>query len=322
MDNATPLREMKIAGIRDVASGIREFELEPVDGKPLDNFSAGAHIECGVTLPDGKPGLRAYSLVNRPGEIDSYRIAVARSADSRGGSAYMHSLAPGDTLYVGRARNDFPLLLSAHTSLLVAGGIGVTPILAMARTLAHTGRPFQMHYVGRDRELMAYADEIEQLHGARVVVDGGDPSKGIDLANLLKDPPPACHLYVCGPRPLIEATLAEARTAGWTDRQLHFEMFGGEAPLSGDRPFTVEFALSGKVAEVAVGKTILDVMEELHLEPIFDCRRGECGVCVVDVLAGEPDHRDMNLSEREKNTGKLICTCVSRAKGDRIVLNA
>ncbi len=322
MENTTPLREMKVAGIRDVARDIREIELVPLDGAPLDNFSAGAHIECAVVLPDGTQGLRAYSLVNSPGEMDRYRIAVARSADSRGGSAYMHSLEQGSALSVGRARNDFPLLLSAPQSLLVAGGIGVTPILAMARTLAHTGRPFQMHYVGRDRALMAYCDEIEAIEGASLVIDGGDPSQGIDLAEILKNPPPACHLYVCGPRPLIEATLAAARSAGWTDRQLHFELFGGEAPLSGDRPFTVEFALSGKTAEVAVGQTILDVMEGLDLDPIFDCRRGECGVCVVDIVSGEPDHRDMNLSEREKSAGQLICTCVSRAKGDRLVLNA
>ncbi len=322
MENTKTLREMKIAGIRDVARDIREIELVPVDAAPLDNFSAGAHIECAVILPDGSPGLRAYSLVNAPGETDRYRVAVARSADSRGGSAFMHRLEVGGTLQVGRARNDFPLLLSASQSLLVAGGIGVTPILAMARTLAHTGRPFQLHYVGRERALMAYADEIEAMDGASVVTDGGDPAQGLDLAALLKDPPPACHLYVCGPRPLIEATLAAARAAGWTDRQLHFELFGGEAPLSGDRPFTVEFALSGQSAEVGVGQTILDVMEELNLDPIFDCRRGECGVCVVDVISGELDHRDMNLSEREKGAGKLICTCVSRAKGDRIVINA
>ena len=322
MENTTPLREMRVAGVRDVARDIREIELVAIDDAPLDSFSAGAHVECAVVLPDGSPGLRAYSLVNAPGEMDRFRIAVARSADSRGGSAYMHGLKVGDALQVGRARNDFPLLLSAPHSLLVAGGIGVTPILAMARTLSHTGRPFQLHYVGRERALMAYADEIEALEGASLVTDGGDPAQGLDLAAILANPPPACHLYVCGPRPLIEATLAAARSAGWTDRQLHFELFGGEAPLSGDRPFTVEFALSGVTAEVAVGQTILDVMEELNLDPIFDCRRGECGVCVVDVVSGEPDHRDMNLSEREKSAGQLICTCVSRAKGDRIVLNA
>lgn len=169
---------------------------------------------------------------------------------------------------------------------------------------------------------MAYADEIEALPGARLIADGGDPSKGIDLAVLLGDVRPGRHLYVCGPRPLIEAALAAAKSAGWTERQLHFELFGAEAPLSGDTPFTVEFAASGKVAVVPVGKTILDVMEEEGLDPIFDCRRGECGVCIVDVLSGEPDHRDLNLSEREKSSGNLICTCVSRAKGDRLVLNA
>lgn len=316
------LREMRVEGILDVADGVREITITPIDGAPLDSFSAGAHVQCEVTLPDGRPALRAYSLINEPGDLASYRIAVARSADSRGGSIFMHSLEPGDSVRIGRSRNDFPLQLSVAQTLLIAGGIGVTPILAMARTLGHTGRPFRMYYAGRDRSVMAYVDEAEARHGAQIVTDGGDPAKGLDLATLLHDPPPACHLYVCGPRPLIEATLTVARRSGWTERQLHFELFGGEAPQTGDASFTVEFANSGLCAEVPVGKTILEVMEELDLAPIFDCRRGECGVCVVDVLAGEPDHRDMNLSEREKSSGKMICTCVSRAKGDRLVLAA
>lgn len=321
MDTKT-LRDMRVDSILDVADGIREISLVSDDGSPLDSFSAGAHIQCEVMLADGKLALRAYSLVNEPGDLASYRIAVAKSPESRGGSIFMHSLVPGDNVRVGRARNDFSLQLSASQSLLIAGGIGVTPILAMARTLGHTGRPFSMHYAGRDRSVMAYVDEAEKRHGAHVVTDGGDPSRGLDLAAIVRDPPTSGCLYVCGPRPLIEATLAVARSSGWANRQLHFELFGGEAPQSGDTPFTVEFTLSGKSALVPVGKTILDVMEELDLAPIFDCRRGECGVCVVDVLSGDPDHRDMNLSEREKASGKLICTCVSRAKGDRIVLAA
>ena len=154
-------REMRVEGIVDVAAGIREISIAPLDGEPLDSFSAGAHIECEVTLADGKQGLRAYSLVNAPGDAACYRIAVALSADSRGGSIFMHSLKLGEAIRVGRARNDFPLQLSVSESLLIAGGIGVTPILSMARTLGHTGRPFRMHYAGRDRSVMAYVDEAE-----------------------------------------------------------------------------------------------------------------------------------------------------------------
>ena len=315
-------REMTIIAVRDVAEGIREFALAPTDGRPLDGFTAGAHVECEVTLPDGRAATRAYSLTNAPREDDAYRIAVNRAPEGRGGSAFMHGLAAGTMIRVGTPRNDFPLEMHAEDSLLIAGGIGITPILAMARALGHAHRPFAIHYVGRARELMAYGDEVAAIPGAALVCDGGDPAKGLAIAELVAAPRPGRHLYVCGPRPLIEAVLAAARVAGWQESHLHFELFGADPPAAGDAPFTVEFRRSGKTAEVPVGRTIMDVMEELGIEPLFDCRRGECGICVTDVVEGVPDHRDMNLSQREKEAGKLICTCVSRARTARLVLDA
>lgn len=315
-------REMTIAAVRDVADGIREFTLASIDGQPLEDFAAGAHIECAVMLPDGQRAVRAYSLINAPAEIDAYRIAVARAQDGRGGSAFMHGLAPGMTIGVGRPRNDFPLEPDAMDSLLIAGGIGITPILAMARALGRAGRSFTIHYAGRSRGAMAYGDEVAAMPGAALVCDGGDPGKGLAIAELVAGPRLSRHLYVCGPRPLIEAVLAAARAAGWPESHLHFELFGAEQPSAGDRAFTVEFARSGRTAEIPVGSSILDVMEQLGLAPLFDCRRGECGVCLTDVIDGLPDHRDMNLSQREKDAGKLICTCVSRARTERLVLDA
>lgn len=315
------LREMKIVGVRDIAESVREFSLLPADGKRLDSFTAGAHLECEVRLPDDRMGMRAYSLTNAPDENRVYRIAVARSDTGRGGSTFMHMLHVGGTIRVGSPRNDFPLLLTAPHTLLIAGGIGITPILAMARALSHAGRPFQLHYVGRHRAAMAYIDEIEAMPGASIVFDGGDPAHGLDIPALVADGREGRHLYVCGPRAMIEAVLAAAKSTGWAQRQLHFELFGADLPQAGDRPFTVEFARRGVSAIVPAGRTILDLMEELGLDPLFDCRRGECGICVTDVIEGEPDHRDMNLSEREKKAGNLICTCVSRAKGDRLVLD-
>lgn len=316
------LREMKVAEIRQVAEAIREFSLVPLDGRPLEDFSAGAHVECEVLLPDGRVATRAYSLTNAPDDTVAYRVAVARADAGRGGSTFLHALEAGTTIRVGSPRNDFPLSMSANETLLIAGGIGITPILAMARALNHAGRPFELHYVGRRREVMAFAAEVEAMPGAKLVFDEGDPAKGLPLPTLLAMPRLGRHLYVCGPRPLIDATLAAAKAAGWPPASLHFELFGADGPQAGDKPFTVEFVRSGKSAEVPVGRTILDVMEELGLNPIYDCRRGECGVCIADVIEGEPDHRDMNLSEREKQAGKLICTCVSRARTARLVLDA
>ncbi len=311
---------MRVVEAAQRAEAVREFALAPADGQRLDGFSAGAHVECEVRLPNGRSGMRAYSLVNAPGETGVYRIAVALSGDGRGGSRFMHSLGAGDPIRVGSPRNDFPLVTTATETLLIAGGIGITPILAMARALG--GRGAEIHYAGRHRAAMAYADEVAAMPGARLVCDGGDPAKGLDLNALVAGPREGRHLYVCGPRPLIAATLAAAKAAGWPDARLHFELFGADDPRAGDRPFTAVFARSGKTAEVPVGRTILEVMEEIGLDPLFDCRRGECGICVTDVIDGEPDHRDMNLSEREKRAGKLICTCVSRARGERLVLDA
>lgn len=312
---------MKVVEIQELAEAVRELALVPLDGGKLESFTAGAHIECEVTLPDGRTATRAYSLTNAPNDTRAYRIAVARAADGRGGSQFMHGLELGATIRVSSPRNDFPLNMSANETLLIAGGIGITPIVAMARALAHAGRPFELHYVGRRRELMAFAGEIEGMPGARLVCDGGDPANGLELSTLTAMPRLGRHLYVCGPRPLIDATIAAAKAAGWPPASLHFELFGAEGPQAGDTAFTIEFAKSGRSAEVGVGRTILEVMEELGLNPIFDCRRGECGVCVADVIAGEPDHRDINLSAREKQAGKLICTCVSRARSDRLVLD-
>lgn len=313
---------MKVIAIRQVADAIREYTLVPLDGRPLDGFTAGAHIECEVRLPDGRAARRAYSLINGPRDCDAYHIAVAKSVAGRGGSAFMHAIEIGLAIRVETPRNDFPLVLNATETVLVAGGIGVTPILAMARQLRHAEMPFAVHYAGRHRQAMAYVDEIEGIPGASIVCDQGDPSKGLELARVVERPAPGRHLYVCGPRPLIEATRAAATAAGWEQSNVHFELFGADGAQSGDRSFTVDFARSGFRAEVPVGKTILDVMEENGLQPLFDCRRGECGICVADVLQGIPDHRDMNLSEREKASAKLICTCVSRAAGDLLVLDA
>ena len=313
---------MKVIAIRQVADAIREFALAPLDGRPLENFTAGAHVECEVRLPDGRAAKRAYSLVNGPRDHDAYRIAVAKSVSGRGGSAFMHAVRTGQAIRVEAPRNDFPLLLNAVDTVLVAGGIGVTPILSMARQLGHTGLPFALHYAGRHRDAMAYMDEIQAIPGASIVCDQGDPARGLDLKRIVDQPAPGKHLYVCGPRPLIEATLDATTLAGWAKSNVHFELFGADGAQSGDRAFTVEFARSGRRAEVPVGKTILEVMEDIGLQPLFDCRRGECGICVADVIDGIPDHRDMNLSEREKSSGKLICTCVSRAAGTHLVIDA
>ena len=316
------LREASVVGIVSRAAGVTEFAIVPADGGPLAPFSAGAHILCEVELPGGERSERAYSLVNAPGDRDAYRIAVLRDEAGRGGSRFMHALEVGRPLRVSEPRNDFPLAVDASEHLLLAGGIGVTPILAMARELSATDARFAVHYVGQHRDRMSYADELEALPGANVLVDGGDPTRGLDLTALLGGWQSGRHVYVCGPRGLIEAVRSVAERAGWQDDHVHFELFAAEAAHVGDQSFEVELRQSGVRLTILPGASILDEMLAAGLDPLFDCQRGECGLCAVPVLAGVPDHRDINLSKREKESGKVICTCVSRALTPLLVLDA
>ncbi|MDB5364594.1 MAG: vanB3 [Rhodospirillales bacterium] len=311
---------MVVAETRLVAEAVREFRLRPAEPHRVAEFVPGAHVQCEVTLPGGDKALRAYSLLNAPHDRDGYVIAVARAEDGAGGSAFLHGVAPGTLLAVTEPKNDFPLSDDAGEHLLLAGGIGITPLLAMARTLTQRGAKFHLTYAGRRPAAMAYHDEVQALPNATVICDGGDPRNGVDLAALLAGPRRDLHFYVCGPRKLIEAALTVARAQGWAESNLHFELFSADATRSGDVGFTVEIQSTGQTLQIPHDRTILDVLIEAGLDPIYDCKRGECGICVTEIADGVPDHRDMTLSQREKDEGKSLCTCVSRAKSSRLVL--
>ncbi len=305
MADPSALSDARVIAATPLVPGIVEIAIEPADGRPVAGFAPGAHILCEVTLPDGTTGTRAYSLVNAPDDRTAYRIAVQREAGGRGGSRFVHALAPGVPIRIGAPRNDFPLAADADEHVLIAGGIGVTPILAMARALRAAGGVHQVHYVGRDRAGMAYAGELAAA-GANVVSDGGDPARGISLSVVLGEPAEGRRAYVCGPRGLIEAVQRAAAAAGWHDSHVRFELFGAEAPRAGDGTFEVELRRSGIRLTVLPHDTILDGMIGAGLDPLFDCHRGECGLCTVGVIEGVPDHRDMNLSQREKESGKVM----------------
>lgn len=312
--NSPLLQEAVVTAVRRLTPEIVELTIVPEGG--VARFEAGAHILCEVMLSDGSAASRAYSLVNGPDDRQVYRIAVALAEGTRGGSRFMHGLTAGDRIRVSLPRNDFPLRKVMDRALLIAGGIGITPLLSMALVLKARNLPFALHYGGRRLEAMAYADVVGAMPEARLTE--GD----LDLAAVVGRPAPGLHLYVCGPRALIAATMGAAEAAGWQRDSVHFELFAAEAEEGSDTPFTVDLRASGITLEVGVGTTILDAMIAVGLDPIFDCRRGECGICVVDVIEGVPDHRDMNLSAREKAEGKLICTCVSRSQTAHLVLNA
>ncbi|ABR89990.1 vanillate monooxygenase, beta subunit [Janthinobacterium sp. Marseille] len=313
-----------VSEIRALTPTIKAFVLHSTDGTALPAYTAGAHIRVQVILPGGDADERSYSLIDDSvgSECRSYyRIAVQREAKGKGGSAFMHGLEVGSHLSIRPPKNDFPLDASARHNVLIAGGIGITPILAMAYALQAGGRSFEFHYGTRSPDLMAFRDVVETFRNAALYFDGGDPRRGLQLEALLAHPANGKHVYVCGPRGLIDAVIATAKHYGWADDHVHFELFNSPAAQGGDTAFEVELRASGKTLQVPVDKSILDVILAAGCDLMYDCKRGECGMCATAVLEGIPDHRDYNLPEDERAAGKVMCICVSRAKSARLVLD-
>lgn len=309
--------------VRQESPLIRSFRLESADGGALPAYSPGSHIKVQI------PGLhdpRNYSLVNIGGESfgapGHYRLGVRLEDNSQGGSRYMHALKEGDVITAQGPANEFPLADHPGNTVLIAGGIGITPIASMAASLASKGSRYALHYSGRSRSQLAFVDELQALAGDRLVVHADDePASAFDLDVLLDAAPAGEHVYVCGPKGLIDAVIAGAKARGWDSKRVHFELFSAATPQAGDGAFEVELRHSGKVFAVPADKTILDVLEEAGCDPMYDCKRGECGVCQATVLEGTPDHRDYYLSDAEKAKGNVIQICVSRAKSARLVLD-
>lgn len=315
--------QLRVERIAPLTERVSAFTLVDGAGAPLPGWQAGAHVEVAVQPQPGRQAWRAYSLV-LPADgpcADRYEIAVQREDAGTGGSLCMHRLRAGDLVRVRPPANHFPLADGAHEALLLAGGIGITPILSMARALHQAGRPAALHYAARAPEAMPYHDAVQALPGSTLYFDGGDPARGVPLHSVLAQPHAGRHLYVCGPRGLIDAVVRTARALGWDDAHVHYELFAGALPADGDAPFEIECGRGGRVFMVPSGKSMLDVLVEEGFDPLFDCRTGTCGVCVTPVLDGTPDHRDSALSAAEKQAGRQVCICVSRAATPRLVLD-
>lgn len=323
-----PELELTISAAQAATPLIRTLHLRAPEGISLPAFSPGAHLQ--VSIP-GLADPRCYSLVNfdtAPGSFDTpaeYRLGVRLEDASSGGSRHMHGLAVGDRIKVTGPKNDFPLHASEPgegETVLIAGGIGITPIASMATALQAAGRPWVLHYSGRSRDQLAFVDELSALAGPALHLHADDdPATRLDLAALLDRLSTSQHLYVCGPKGMIDALIEGAKARGWPACHVHFELFTSAAPVAGDQAFEVELSQSGQVLTIPADKTILEVLEAAGCDPMYDCKRGECGVCTATVLEGEPDHRDYFLSDAEKASGKMIQICISRAKSARLVLD-
>ncbi len=319
---------LTVTDIRSETPLIRAITLKASDGRPLPAFTPGAHLK--VSIPDQKEP-RCYSLVCLEGESacfgspSAYHLGVRLETPGTGGSRYMHGLSVGDTLEVEGPRNDFELheaQANEHPITLVAGGIGITPIASMAASLRRAGRAFQLHYYGRSRGQMAFLETLAAQHGEALHIHADDDDTSqLPLSALLAGIDQKQHLYVCGPKGLIDAVVDHAHGRQWPHAHVHFELFSTPAPQEGDKGFEVVLKQSGQQFHIPPDKTILEVLEDAGCDPMFDCRRGECGVCQVAVLEGRPDHRDYYLSEAERDAGNVMQICVSRSHSDRLVLD-
>ena len=312
---------VKVVNKVQEAEEIVSLELASIDGKPLPSFSAGAHID--VYIRDGL--IRQYSLLNDSAEQHRYVIGVLRDPESRGGSIAVHDeIKQGDTIQISSPKNHFELVQAKRT-LLFAGGIGVTPILCMARRLSHIGADFEMHYNSRTPERMAFRDAIGKSPFADKVhfhFDNGDDSQKLDLAPLLANPQPDTHLYVCGPTGYIDFVVNTAKQAGWPSDHVHLEYFGAaEVDTSGDTSFEVKIASTGQVFTIPPDKRITQVLDDEGVFIPVSCEEGVCGTCLTRVLEGTPDHRDLYLTDAEHEANDQFTPCCSRSKSPLLVLD-
>ncbi len=320
--NSAQTLQVRVARKATEALDIVTLELVAVDGKALPAFSAGSHVD--VQLPGGIT--RQYSLCNDPKETHRYLIGVLRDPASRGGSQAVHdSVQDGDLLQISTPKNHFPLAHDAKQHLLLAGGIGVTPILCMAERLAITGAAFEMHYATRAPERTAFRARIAASGFADRVhfhYDNGDAAQKLDLKALLASPQTGTHLYVCGPKGYMDAVLGSARAAGWPEAQLHYEFFGAEVAKSdSDAGFEIKLASSGRIIMVPKDQTVTQALAAAGVEVMVSCEQGVCGTCLTRVLEGVPDHKDSYLTPEEQAANDQFTPCCSRSKTPQLVLD-
>ena len=313
---------VRVAAKQAAATDIATFELVDPEGKSLPRFSAGSHIDVHVAGDI----VRQYSLCNDPAESHRYLIGVLRDAESRGGSVAMHEkVQVGDLMEISEPRNHFALAHAATRTLLMAGGIGVTPILCMAERLASIGAEFEMHYCTRSRSRTPFQDRIASSSFAAKVqfhFDDEEASQRIDLPSVLATPQPGTHLYVCGPKGFMDATLAAARNAGWSADQLHYEFFASDvAPSDSDESFEVKLASSGRIVVVPQDQTVVQALAAAGIEIPTSCEQGVCGTCLTRVLEGVPDHKDLFMTPEEQALNDQFTPCCSRSKTRQLVLD-
>ncbi len=311
-----------VHSIKQEAKDVISLDLRPCNEDSLPSFNAGAHID--LHLSNGM--IRSYSLANSPEEHNRYLIGVLRDPSSRGGSLHVHdTVREGDTLEIGLPRNNFPLVEDAPHTVLVVGGIGVTPLLSMMHRLCQLERSFEVMYFCRSRESAAFLDEIQQFQ-VKTHLHFDDEAKGPpDLKRLLGECAggPSNHYYACGPAPMLDAFVEVCRDLGYANA--HIERFAAvksdASDLAEQQTYKVDLLRSGQTLTVDAGRKLIDVLVEAKVDIGFSCKEGVCGACEVEVLEGTPDHRDSLYSPDEHAANRTMMVCVSGCKSPRLVLN-
>jgi vanillate O-demethylase ferredoxin subunit len=307
--------QLRVAGVTTETDEVCAIELVEPSGRSLPSFTAGAHVD--LHLGDGL--VRQYSLCNDPRERHRYEVAILKEKASRGGSVAAHALRTGDIVEVSAPRNNFALAADAEFHLLLAGGIGVTPMMAMIAELQVRNAAFLLHYCTRSPEQTAFLARVKPLIAQGKAIlhhDGGDPGRGLDLRATLSEYAPGRHAYICGPAGFLAA--AKSATAAWPEHAVHFEHFSA-VPISEEdaawdqTPFQVKVQSTGQVLDVAAGQSIVSALRAAGISVDTSCEDGFCGTCLTRYLDGEPVHRDAVLGESERKSFVMICRARSRS---------
>ena len=310
------LIEVRLTAIRYAARDTNLYELTALAGGRLPGYQPGAHID--LHLPNGL--IRQYSLIEAEPVPTSYSIGVKRDPASRGGSRCVHDdLRVGRTIKISAPRNNFPLVEDADEVILLAGGIGITPIWCMVQRLQRLGRPWKLHYACRSRADMAFLQALETMAGAQFHFDDESAGRFLDVAAIVAGAPKTAHLYCCGPTPMLDAF--EAATASWPREQVHIEYFTPKQEAAKTGGFVVELGRSGREFVIPEGRTILQVLLDAGVDVDYSCELGICGACEQRVVAGTPEHRDAILTEEEHASNTKVMICCAGCKSERLVLD-
>ena len=322
MANTYEMFSVRVTAVEQATPQIKRFTLAREDGQPMPAFTGGSHVIVQMQGADGQMFSNAYSLMSDPRDLSHYQIGVRLEEQSKGGSAFMHQqVEVSSALTISTPNNLFALDPQAGRHVLIAGGIGITPFLSQLHELEGDAAPYELHYAFRSPEHGAFQGELaDGPHGANVRFYVDSLERRLDLAALFAGLADDAHVYVCGPKPLIDAVIDGAKKAGIADARVHFEQFAA-APASGGA-FTLVLGRSGRELQVEEGMTIIQAIENVKAATVDClCREGVCGTCETRILEGEVEHFDQYLSDEEKASQQTLMLCVSRARGERLVID-